>query len=177
MIFLLAAAIIMTPEPGTPEYILEYPGIEFNYLPEYLSPLIEGILTEESGAVSGQPNAFGISFGCFYWKTDDAVTNKDLWIREKLSSVLSPDLMEAIHPSAVTWAEGSLASGVAGSRSLGLMSEISFTFSPAEGAMGRGRAYGIFRNGYAVLLIIYGPSGSNPQNDLEQITGFAVLSD
>ncbi len=43
--------------------------------------------------------------------------------------------------------------------------------------MGRGRAYGVFRNGYSVLLMIYGPSGANPQNELDQIVRAAVLSE
>jgi hypothetical protein len=177
MIILVTMALLMSAGAETPGYILEPAGIEFNYLPEYLTPLLEGTMTEESGAVAGQPNSLGITFGCHYWKMDDPVTDKNLWIQEKLSSVVSPDLMAVIHTSAPTWAEGSTATSVSGGRSLGLMSEISFTFSPEGGVMGRGRAYGVFRNDYAVLLIIYGPSSINPQHDLEEMVANAVLSD
>ncbi|MCK5842197.1 MAG: hypothetical protein KAH31_08515 [Candidatus Sabulitectum sp.] len=158
------------------EYILEPVGIEFRYLPAEICPLVQGVMTEESGALAGQPNMLGLSFGCYYWEMENQIDNKDLWIEEKLSSVLPPNLMESINTTTPTWTEGSADTEIRGSLSLGLMSEISFTFSPPGGAMGRGRAYGIFRNGYAVLVIMYGPSGVNPQNFLQQIVARAVLS-
>lgn len=159
-----------------PAYILEPVGIEFGYLPAEISPLIQGVITEESGALAGQPNNLGLSFGCYYWEMENQIDNKALWIEEKLSSVLPPNLMESINTTTPTWTEGSAGTEVRGSLSLGLMSEISFTFSPPGGVLGRGRAYGIFRNGYAVLVIMYGPSEVNPQNFLQQIVALAVLS-
>lgn len=174
---ILTAALIMIPAGEAPAYTLEPAGIDFYYIPESLSPLVEGVLTDESGALAGQPNSQGVTFSCHYWKMDTPVTEKDLWIQEKLSSVLSPDLMETMLVSDPTWVEGSMSAEVPSRRSLGLMSEISFTFSPMNGVMGRGRAYGIFRNGYSVLLVIYGPTEAGPQNVIDQIVGMAVLSE
>ncbi|MEA3267081.1 MAG: hypothetical protein U9P42_09115 [Candidatus Fermentibacteria bacterium] len=159
-----------------PAYILEPVGIEFGYLPAEIAPLVEGVMTEESGALAGQPNSLGLTFGCYYWKMENQIESKDLWIEEKLSSVLPPNLMESINTTTPTWTEGSSGAEVRGSLSLGLMSEISFTFSPPGGVLGRGRAYGIFRNGYAVLVIMSGPSEINPQNFLQQIVALAMLS-
>ncbi len=173
----ITAALLMTVATEGPAYTLEPAGIEFGYLPAEICPLIEGVMTEESGALAGQPNSLGISFGCYYWKVENQIEDKDFWIKEKLSSVIPPNLMEVIRSSTPTWTEGSTGTDTRGSLSLGLMSEISFTFSPPGGVMGRGRAYGIFRNDYAVLITMYGPSGSNPQNYLEQIVALAVLSE
>lgn len=169
--------LIVPVDNQEPVYTLEPVGIEFGYLPEGICPLIEGIMTEESGALAGQPNNLGISFGCYYWKVEGQIQDKDLWIEEKLSSVIPPDFMESIHLGSPVWTEGSMGADTRGSLSLGLMTEISFTFSPAGAVMGRGRAYGIFRNEYAVLITMYGPSESNPQNLLEQIVAMAVLSE
>ena len=176
MVF-LTAALVMIPADATPIYTLEPAGIDFYFLPEFLSPLEEGVLSDETGALAGQPNSYGITFGCHYWKMETPVTDKNFWIEEKLSSVIPPDLMENIYAGEPTWAEGSMAAEIPSARSLGLMSEINFTFTSQNDVMGRGRAYGIFRNDYAVLLVIYGPSELNPQNLLEQIVGMAVLSD
>ncbi len=159
-----------------PAYVLEAPGIQFNYLPEGICPIIEGQLTEEMGAVAGQPNSLGISFGCYYWKSENQIADKNLWLEEKLSSVIPPDFMESIHLGETVWTEGSMGTELRGTRSLGLMTELSFTFSPPSRAMGRGRAYGVFRNGYTVLLIMYGPSETNPQHYLEEIVSFANLT-
>ncbi len=175
MTIFFTAAILLTAQ--VPEYSLSPPGIDFMYLPEYLIPITEGVMTDESGALSGQPNSLGISFSCHYWKMDDPIADKDLWVMEKLSSVLPPDLMETINMGTATWDQGSMNADVSDNRSLGLMSRISFTLSPPGGTMGRGRAYGVFRNGYSVLLMIYGPSGANPQNELDQIVRAAVLSE
>jgi len=175
-LIIAALTLIIPLQQETPAYILEPAGIEFTYLPAEICPLVEGTLTEETGAVVGQPNSLGINFGCYYWKTDNAIDDKTLWIEAKLSSVIPPDLMESIHYSAPVWTEGSMGTETRGTRSLGLMSRINFTFSPPGRAMGRGRAYGIFRNGYAVLVTMYGPSEVNPQNFLEQIVNTAVLS-
>lgn len=174
---ILTAALIMIPSGATPVYTLEPAGIDFYFLPEFLSPLVEGVLSDETGALTGQPNSYGVTFGCHYWKMEAPINDKNLWIEEKLSSVIPPDLMESIYTGESTWTEGSMAAEIPSARSLGLMSEISFTFTSPNGVMGRGRAYGIFRNDYAVLLVIYGPSEINPQNLLEQIVGMAVLSE
>ena len=178
MAIILTAITLLISIPGeVPMYTLEPVGIEFGYLPSEICPLVEGVMTEETGALAGQPNSLGMTFGCYYWKLDEDVDNKDLWIEEKLSSVIPPTFMESMHTSATKWTEGSTGTDIRGARSLGLMSEITFTFSPEGGAMGRGRAYGIFRNDYAVLLTIYGPSSVNPQNFLEQVVAQAVLSE
>lgn len=177
-IFLLAVLTMLVPIEGeAPLYILEPVGIEFGYLPDEICPLIEGEMTEESGALSGQPNNLGFSFGCYYWKTETPILNTDLWIEEKLTSVLPPNLTNIMRTSTPTWSEGSTATNARGSLSLGLMSEVGFTFSPPGGSMGRGSAYGIFRNGYSVILVMYGPTEHNPQNYLEDIVSFAVLSE
>jgi hypothetical protein len=174
--FVLTAALILISGADTPAYTLEPAGIEFYYLPEYLTPPVEGVMNDESGAFAGQPNSAGVTFSCHYWRMDEPITDKDLWIEEKLSSIIPPDLMESIHSTAPTWCEGSMAAEVPSSRSLGLMSEITFTFTSANGVPGRGRSYGVFRNGYAVLLTAYGPAEANAHHDLEQIVGMAVLS-
>lgn len=174
--YIFAAVLTVVMAQGS-VYTLDPVGIEFGYLPSEISPLVEGVITEEGGALAGQPNSLGISFGCYYWKIEDEILDKDLWIQERLSSVIPPDFMETIHTSTPTWVEGSTGTETRGSLSLGLMSMIDFTFSPASGVMGRGRAYGIFRNNYAVLITIYGPSESNPQFLLERMVDFAVLSE
>ncbi len=176
-IIMMAVTLLISTYNEAPAYTLEPVGIEFAYLPAEICPLIEGVMTEETGALAGQPNSLGMTFGCYYWKLETEVDNKDLWIEEKLSSVIPPTFMESIHTSTTKWTEGSTGTEIRGTRSLGLMSEISFTFSPEGGAMGRGRAYGIFRNDYAVLLTIYGPSSLNPQNYLEQVVALAVLAE
>ena len=176
MSFLFATALLLSAVATTPCSVIEYPGIELTYLPEYITPLIEGVVTEESGVLAGQPNEYGVSFSCHYWLSEEPVSDKNLWVMEKLSSVISPDLMESIHTSSPTWSEGSLLAEVDSRRSLGLMSHISFTFSPPDGSLGRGRAYGIFRNGYSVLLLMYGPSNMNLQNEIERVVGLAVLT-
>lgn len=177
MSFLFTAALILATGTLEPAYVLEAPGIEFNYLPEYITPLVEGVVTEEAGAIAGQPNQYGITFSCHYWRTDEVVSDKNLWIQERLSSVISPDLMATINTTTPSWFEGSQLTEIDSRLSLGLMSEIRFTLSPPGGALGRGRAYGIFRNGYSVLIVMYGPADYTPQHELQQIVGTAVLSD
>jgi len=174
---ILTAALVMLPAGAAPAYTLEPVEIDFYYLPEFLTPLNQGILTDVTGAIAGQANSYGITFGCYYWSMETPITEKNLWIEEQLSSVIPPDLMSTMITGEATWAEGSISADIPSSRSLGLMSEISFTFSPQNGVLGRGRAYGVFRNDYAVLLVIYGPSEVNPQRYLEQIVGMAVLSE
>lgn len=173
---LLTTLTILVTSQVEPAYVLNAPGIQFNYLPERICPIIEGQLTEESGAVSGQPNSLGTTFGCYYWKTDNEISDKNLWLEEKLSSVIPPDFMSSLHLGETTWTEGSMGTEQRGIRSLGLMTEISFTFNPPGMTIGRGRAYGVFRNGYTVLIIAYGPSETNPQYDLEEIVSFATLT-
>ncbi len=53
MTIFFTAAILLTAQ--VPEYSLSPPGIDFMYLPEYLIPITEGVMTDESGALSGQP--------------------------------------------------------------------------------------------------------------------------
>lgn len=174
MIFFLASSLLLSMSTDVTLYTLEPVGIQFYHLPAEVLPIMEGTLTEESGAVYGSPGSEGIVFSCHYWRMDQPINNTDLWIREKITSVLPPDFHETLNKSTPTWVEGSVATEARDARSLGLMSMINFTFT-VNGGMGRGRSYGIFRNGYATLLTIYGPSPLNPQELLEQTVATATL--
>ncbi len=178
MMLLFAISIILTADTTVPAYTLEYPGIDFMYLPEFMIPLSEGVLTEETGFVSCQPNEEGISFIVQYWKGDTNISDRELWIEQKLTGALSPDILNSnFNAAEPDWKEGSRMAEVASRQSLGLVTMINFTMMLPNDVYGIGRAYGVFRNGYSILLVAHGSVLSRPQEAITEIVNMMVLSD
>ncbi|PIE51110.1 hypothetical protein CSA37_05725 [Candidatus Fermentibacteria bacterium] len=178
MVLLFSISIMLAADTTVPAYILEYPGIDFMYLPEFMIPLSEGVLTEENGFVSCQPNEEGISFLIQYWKGDTAIADREVWIEQKLTGALSPEILNSnFNAAEPDWREGSMLAGVSSQRSVGLVTMINFTMMLPDDVYGIGRAYGVFRNGYSILLVAHGPVLSRPQEALTEIINMMVLSD
>ena len=160
----LIMVMLSVAEAPTPVYVLEHPGIAFGWLPAELSSPAEGVITVESGTVASNPGPDGYDYRIHYWAVDGDMNpvERGLWLRRKLESVLPPDLAGGIIYGSMNWVEGSTAVISAGVRPLGLASSLNFNLLSGADVHFRGRAYGVFRDGYAVLIYGMAPNSAVP---------------
>lgn len=160
----LILALFAVSEAAAPVYVLEYPGIAFGWLPAELSNPAEGVLGSESGTVASNPGPDGYDYRIHYWavQADMSPVDRGLWLRQKLEAVLPPDLAGTVIFGAMNWEEGSTAVAPSGLRSVGLASSLNFNLVSGSNVNFRGRAYGVFRDGYAVLIYGVAPNSAVP---------------
>ncbi|MBN1433751.1 hypothetical protein JW921_03270 [Candidatus Fermentibacterales bacterium] len=159
---------------------LEYPGLGFEYLPGFLSSLAEGDLLEDRGSVYSGPNELGADLR-FVYRTVDLETpaEREEWLKMRLMEALPPDSDERLLLSDAKWREGSMLSAERASASLGLVCYYSFNLVDERGSIhGRGRAYGIFRNGYATMAFCISPMehAQDVMDQLDLIIDYARLT-
>jgi hypothetical protein len=177
----LALSFVSIAVAEEPIYVLEYPGIAFDWLTLELSPPVEGTLSEESGSVASSATSSGVEYHFDYWFEE--MTGNDRrgdWLTERLQSVLPPDSQEGLQIGDLTWSEGSMKSPQRLTSSLGLVVSVNFNFITEDGAvLARGKAYAIFVNGYSVLLWGIAPAAVVPTagNVLDEIVSWAYLTD
>ncbi len=159
----VAALAIIGSEQAEPLYILEYPGIAFDWLPEVLNPPVEGTLTEEAGVVVSGPNSSGIEYRLYYWKEDlETNTRKDEWLNSRFRNIISPDILPSLVIGNIEWIEGSIASPHREGSSLGLIPSLNFNMIGSSGEMlGKGKACAIFTEDYSILLYSLTPGGGS----------------
>ena len=164
-----------------PLYVLESPGIAFDWLTAELTPPVEGTLTEESGSIASSATSSGVEYHFNYWLEE--MTGSDRtgdWLTERLQSALPPDSQEGLQIGDLTWSEGSMKSPHRLTSSLGLVVSMNFNFITENGAViARGKAYAIFVNDYSVLLWGISPAAVTPTagNVLDEIVSWAYLTD
>jgi len=164
-----------------PLYVLESPGIAFDWLTSELNPPVEGTLSEESGSIASSATSSGVEYHFDYWLEE--MTGSDRigdWLTERLQSVLPPDSQEDLQIGDLTWSEGSMKSPHRSTSSLGLVVSVNFNFITENGTViARGKAYAIFVNDYSVLLWGISPAAVTPTagNVLDEIVSWAYLTD
>ncbi|NLP06009.1 hypothetical protein GX411_08685 [Candidatus Fermentibacteria bacterium] len=149
-------------------YLIPEPGIVFEWLPRELEVPVEGILTEESGAVSSGPAASGTEYHIHYWREDvPQGAGRSEWLETRLAAMLPPDAPGTWRLGDIQWVEGSRLAGCSSSLSMGLMPFLNFNLVAENGAvLGRGRAYAAFRRGYSVLIYCLAPE----EHSLDAVT-------
>jgi len=181
MLAALALSLVTAVIAEEPMYVLEYPGIAFDWLTAELSPPVEGTLSEESGSVASAANTVGVEYHFHYWLEE--MTGNDRhgdWLTERLQSVLPPDSQEGLQIGDLTWSEGSMKSPHRLTSSLGLVTSVNFNFITESGTvLARGKAYAVFVNGYSILLWGIAPPAVTPTtgNVLDEIISWAYLTD
>ncbi len=156
---LLSMLSTAAPAPGAElPYVLDHPGVVFEWLPEALLPPVEGELTEESGSVTSGPSSDGAEYHIRYWREDIPAGSRADWLEQRLTTYLPPDALPRLLLGTVNWAEGGLESGERGSLSIGLVVSLSYNIINDSGDItARGRAFGAFRNGYSLLVYSLSP--------------------
>lgn len=164
MIAVLLYLLLTNSLPIEPSYVIEYPGIAFGWLPSELTPPVEGVISAETGTLSSLPGSHGYDYRIMYWRLEEDFNSADkgLWLRQKLESVLPPDALPGVVFGSMTWAEGSTAVSHLGMRSIGLTTSVNFNLLSGSSVMFSGAAYGIFRDGYAVLMYGMAPREASP---------------
>ncbi len=162
-VFMVATLTIAGTELPEPAYVLEYPGLGFEFLPGEMSPPVEGTVTEDAGVITSAPNSSGIEYRLYYWKEDlEENTRKDQWLSERFTDIISPDLLPSLLIGDVVWVEGSTGSPRWETSSIGLVPVMNFNSIDTAGhILGRGRACAIFTEGYSVLFYAMAPGNSD----------------
>lgn len=161
ILFLAVLSASVQPEPV---YLIEHPGIAFGWLPRELNPPVEGVMTSETGAIASLPGSQGYDFHIYYWLQREELNSfeRGLWLRQKLDSVLPPDITPNVVYGAMNWVEGSSAVSHLGLRPVGLTTSVNFNMLSGNSVLYRGCAYGIFRDGYRVLIYGMAPNDASP---------------
>ncbi len=164
MMPVLLLAVLSVPVQNEPVYVMENPGIAFGWLPRELDPPAEGTMTRESGAIASYPGSQGYDFHLHYWFQEEDLNSaeKGIWLRQKLEALLPPDVTSNIVFGAMNWVEGSTAVSHLGLRSVGLTTSVNFNMLSENSVVYRGCAYGIFRDGYRVLIYGLAPNNASP---------------
>ena len=160
VVFLMGAAIA-----EEPLYVLEYPGIAFDWLVPELTPPVEGVLSEEAGSLAEEVGE---------------LKEYENWLKERLEAVLPPDFQDNLLLGTVDWCEASMKSPNRDGASLGLATTLNFNLiTETSSVAARGRAYAFFVNGYSVMLYGISPAGVTPTagNVLDEIVAWAYLID
>ena len=153
------------PEPS-PEtdaaglYVLDAPGLAFEYLPGLLESPVEGEMTDERGTIESAPNTLGIEFHVVYTVADlEDPRSRENWLSNRLENQMPPDVRDVLRISGVHWREGSMLSSERMTGSVGLVAYVDYNIIEQDTGrvLGRGRAYGIFRNGYGTLVYSLSP--------------------
>jgi len=150
--------------PVQPVYVIGHTGLAFGWLPSELSPPVEGILTAETGTLVSRPGSMGYDYRIHYWRVEEDYTSVDrgVWLRQKLETTLPPDIASSVVYGSMNWVEGSTAVTHLGMRSTGLSAAVNFNMLSGSNVTYRGRAYGVFRDGYAYLIYGMAPMEANP---------------
>ncbi len=162
--------------PIEPSYVIEYPGIAFGWLPSELTPPAEGVISAETGTLSSLPGSHGYDYRIMYWLLEEDLDSADkgLWLRQKLEAVLPPDALPGVVFGSMNWAEGSTAVSHLGMRSIGLTASVNFNLLSGSSVMFCGTAYGIFRDGYAVLIYGMAPRQASPA--IKEVMEFIIAN-
>ena len=154
-----AGALAPVPDDTACVYALSHPGLGFCYLPEGLEDPVEGDLLPERGSVVGSPNPLGVDYRIDYQRTGlESPVDKEQWLGSRLENVVPPELRDRLLVAQPEWREGSMLSEHRTSRSVGLVIYIDFNIvDEGGGVQGRGRTYGVFRNGYATMVMCLAP--------------------
>jgi hypothetical protein len=165
-IFMIILLSIVSTENSQPAYVLEYPGLALEVLPDVMMPPVEGTLTEEAGVITSNPNADGVEYRLYYWMEDlEDNTRKDEWLSTRFRSIISPDLLPTLLIGEVEWTEGSTSSPLRETASVGLVPALSFNSIDERGnILARGRACGIFIGDYSILF--YGIAPYDGEHDM-----------
>ena len=167
MRYLTVAATLMAfaaSGAGEAVYVLEQPGLAFEWLPAILDPPVEGSLTEESGAVASSPNSQGVEFHIYYWAEDMSPDDRSGdWLEQRLGDLLADGPAGTLNLGDITWSEGSMKSSNRMHASIGLVTSVNFNFITETGSvLAQGKAYAVFNNGYSVLMYGITPAGVYP---------------
>lgn len=162
--------------PAEPSYTIEYPGMAFGWLPNELTPPAEGVLSTETGTLSSLPGPQGYEYRIMYWRLEEDLDSMDkgLWLRQKLETLLPPDALPGVVFGSMNWAEGSTAVSHLGVRSIGLTASVNFNLLSGTSVMFSGTAYGIFRDGYAVLVYGMAPREASPS--IREVMEFIIAN-
>jgi hypothetical protein len=165
LVAMSVSGLLSAPSAGEAAYVLEYPGVVFEWLPPELAEPVEGDLTSETGVVTSIPNSTGTEYIIRYWREDiPAGEPRATWLDTRLASLFPPDLEENALMGNMQWVEGSQLTSCRSTLSMGLMPSVNYNFIDHEGnVIGGGRAFAAFRNGYAVLLYCLAPGGSTDE--------------
>lgn len=155
-------------EYSEPVYVLDFPGVGFEFLPEVMSPPMEGTIDEDAGVLTGNPNEHGVDFRLYYWREDlEENTRKDLWLSERFGDIIPPELSLTLVIGPAEWIEGSTGSERWETSSIGLVPVMNFNSIDERGnILGVGRACGFFTEDYSILF--YGIGPRNGEVDVEE---------
>lgn len=176
MIAVLLYLLLTSSSNVEPYYVIGHPGIAFGWLPSELTPPAEGVISAETGTLSSLPGSQGYDYRIMYWRLEgdlDSV-DKGLWLRQKLETVLPPDALPGVVFGSMTWAEGSTAVSHLGMRSIGLTASVNFNLLSGSSVMFSGAAYGVFRDGYAVLIYGMAPREASPS--IREVMEFIIAN-
>lgn len=176
MIAVVFCLLLTNSLPIEPSYVIEYPGIAFGWLPSELTPPAEGVISAETGTLSSLPGSQGYDYRIMYWQVEEDLdsVDKGLWLRQKLEAVLPPDALPGVVFGSMNWAEGSTAVSHLGMRSIGLTASVNFNLLSGSSVMFSGTAYGIFRDGYAVLIYGMAPREASPA--IKEVMEFIIAN-
>ena len=144
-------------DPGLP-YTLDHPGFVFEWLPSTMVPPVEGVLSEQSGMVVSSPSADGSEYRLHYWQESIPVQGRGQWLEQRIRTELPPDELDLLFSSEVSWLEGSMESEERAGASVGIVVAMNFNLITRDGSIrGRGRACGVFGDGYSLLVFGIAP--------------------
>ncbi len=158
----IVALSITGSEQAEPEYVLQYPGLVFGWLPDELIPPVEGTLTDEAGVITSGPNATGTEYQLHYWKEDlESNTRKDEWLATRFRNIISPDIFPSLVIGNPEWIEGSTSSEFWETRSIGLVPILRFNRITEGGdIISKGMACAIFTGDHSILFYIITPAAA-----------------
>ncbi len=176
MIPVILLTMLATTVSAEPAYVIEYPGLAFGWLPGELTPPAEGVINAETGVIASRPGSQGYDYRIHYWQLEEELSSVDRgqWLRQNLEAVLPPDITTGVVFGSMNWAEGSTAVSHLGVRSIGLTASVNFNLLSGSNVMYRGCAYGVFRDGYAVL--IYGMAPREAVPAIDEVMEFIIAN-
>ena len=157
---IIVALSITGSEQAEPVYVLQYPGLAFGWLPDELTPPVEGTLTDEAGVITSGPNVTGTEYQLHYWKEDlEPNTRKDEWLTTRFCNIISPDVYPSLVISDPEWIEGSTSSSFWETRSIGLVPILSFNrITDGGNIISKGIACAIFTGEHSILFYLISPA-------------------
>ncbi len=130
-------------DPGLP-YTLDHPGFV--------------LLSEQSGEVVSSPSGDGSEYRLHYWQESIPAQGRGDWLEQRIRTELPPEDLDMLLTSEVAWLEGSMESEERADASVGLVLAMNFNLITENGGIiGRGRACGVFGDGYTLLVFGIAP--------------------
>ncbi|MBD3278135.1 MAG: hypothetical protein GF388_07540 [Candidatus Aegiribacteria sp.] len=153
-----ALSLISVPE-SQPVYVLDLPGVVFDWLPEEMDPPVEGILQEDAGVITSAETESGTQYKLHYWMEElEPNTRKDEWLENRFRDIVPPELFSSMVIGDVDWTETSMESPFRETASLGLATILNFNILDEEYAVAaRGMACAVFTDDYSILLYGFVP--------------------